>query len=51
LAVEASPGNLKQREEKVKLALKKEEKMLAEINNVVAKLNESPLKIGAKTGT
>jgi len=25
--------------------------MLAEINSVVAKLNESPLRIGAKTGT
>ncbi|MGC4038142.1 MAG: 50S ribosomal L9 C-terminal domain-containing protein [Chitinophagaceae bacterium] len=25
--------------------------MLAEINSVVAKLNESPLKVGAKTGT
>ena len=51
MAVEASPGNLKQLEEKVKLAKKKEEKMLAEINSVVAKLNESPLRIGAKTGT
>lgn len=51
IAVEANPGNLKQREEKEKIARKKEEKMLAEINSVVAKLNESPLKIGAKTGT
>ena len=25
--------------------------MLAEINSVIAKLNESPLKMGAKTGT
>ena len=30
---------------------KKEEKLLAEINTVVAVLKESPLKIGAKTGT
>jgi large subunit ribosomal protein L9 len=30
---------------------KKEDKMLAEFNNVVAKLKEAPLKIGAKTGT
>jgi large subunit ribosomal protein L9 len=30
---------------------KKEEKMLAEINSVIAKLNEGPVKIGAKTGT
>jgi len=51
IAIEANSGNMKQREEKVKLAKKKEEKMLAEINSVVAKLNESPLKIGAKTGT
>ena len=51
IAVEANPSNLKQREEKEKLAKKKEEKMLAEINSVVAKLNESPLRIGAKTGT
>lgn len=51
MAVEASPGNMKQLDEKIKLAKKKEEKMLAEINSVVAKLNESPLKIGAKTGT
>jgi large subunit ribosomal protein L9 len=51
IAIEANPGNMKQREEKVKLAKKKEEKMLVEINSVVAKLNEAPLKIGAKTGT
>ena len=51
IAIEANSGNLKQREEKVKLAKKKEDKMLAEINSVVAKLNEAPLKIGAKTGT
>jgi large subunit ribosomal protein L9 len=51
LAVEASAGNLKQLEEKMKQQKKKEEAMLAEINNVVAKLNESPIKIGAKTGT
>jgi large subunit ribosomal protein L9 len=30
---------------------KKEEKMLAEINSVIEKLKEAPLKIGAKTGT
>jgi large subunit ribosomal protein L9 len=50
LAVEASPGNRKQLEEKMKVKKKKEEKMLAEINSVIARLNESPLKIGAKTG-
>jgi len=51
LAVEANAGNLKQLEEKMKQQKKKEEAMLAEVNNVVAKLNESPIKIGAKTGT
>ena len=51
LAVEASSGNVKQLEERMKQVKKKEEKMLAEINSVIAKLNESPLKVGAKTGT
>ncbi|HYM92785.1 MAG TPA: 50S ribosomal protein L9, partial [Chitinophagaceae bacterium] len=51
LAVENSTSNKKQLEEKMKQLKKKEEKMLAEINNVVERLKESPLKIGAKTGT
>jgi large subunit ribosomal protein L9 len=51
LAVECSPSNLKQLEERLKQVRKKEELMLAEINNVIAKLNEGPVKIGAKTGT
>ena len=51
LAIEASPGNLKQRDEKVKQMAKKEAKLLAEINSVIATLTSSPLKIGAKTGT
>jgi large subunit ribosomal protein L9 len=51
LAIENSPGNKKQLEEKLKQVAKKEAKMLAEINNVIAKLKESPLKLGAKTGT
>lgn len=51
MAVEASPSNVKQMEERMKQAKKKEDKMLAEINSVIAKLNESPLKVGAKTGT
>ncbi len=51
LAVEANASNLKQLEEKMKQQKKKEEAMLAEVNSVIAKLNESPLKIGAKTGT
>jgi len=51
LAVESSPSNRKQLEERMKQVKKKEDKMLAEFNSVVAKLKESPLKIGAKTGT
>ena len=51
LAVEASPGNRKQLEEKMKQQKKKEEGMLAEVNSVIEKLNEAPLRVGAKTGT
>ncbi len=51
LAVEASPSNRKQLLERMKQFKKKEEKMLAEITNVITKLTESPLRIGAKTGT
>lgn len=51
LAVENSPSNKKQLEERLKQVKKKEEKMLAEFNSVVAKLKEGPLKLGAKTGT
>jgi large subunit ribosomal protein L9 len=51
MAVEASPGNMKQLEEKLKVQRKKEEKLFAEFNIVVAKLTEAPLKVGAKIGT
>jgi large subunit ribosomal protein L9 len=51
LAVENSLSNKKQLEERMKQVKKKEDKMLAEINSVIAKLNEAPLKLGAKTGT
>lgn len=50
-AIEASPSNLKQLEEKRKQLQKKEAQMLAAINEVISKLNESPLRVGAKTGT
>lgn len=50
-AVEANPSNRKQLAERQKVAAKKEAAMLAEINSVIAKLQESPLKVGAKTGT
>jgi large subunit ribosomal protein L9 len=50
-AVEASPSNLKQLEERLKQIRKKEAKMLAEINKVIDVLREGPVKIGAKTGT
>jgi large subunit ribosomal protein L9 len=42
---------MKQLEERMKVSKKKEEFMLAGINSVIDKLNESPLKIGAKSGT
>lgn len=51
LAVEANSSNLKQLEERRKQLSKKEEKLLAEFNNVVSVLQQGPLKIGAKTGT
>lgn len=50
-AVEASQSNLKQLSERVKVQKVKEEKMLAEIAQVVEVLKASPVKIGAKTGT
>jgi large subunit ribosomal protein L9 len=51
MAVEANPSNLKQLDEKIKQLQKKEAKMLAEINQVIGKLQEGALKLGAKTGT
>jgi large subunit ribosomal protein L9 len=51
LAVEANPSNRKQLDERLKVARKKEEQLLAQINSVVAKLQEAPIRVGAKTGT
>ena len=50
-AVEASPSNRKQLDERLKVSKKKEDAMLAQINSVIAKLQEGPVKVGAKTGT
>ena len=50
-AIEANPSNLKQLEKRRKQLAKKEDKLLAELNNVISVLQSSPLKIGAKTGT
>lgn len=50
-AVEANPSNLKQQEERLKVKAKKEAAMLAEINKVIEVLKQSPVKVGAKTGT
>jgi large subunit ribosomal protein L9 len=50
-AVEASPSNVKMMEERKKQLAKKEAKLLAEINSVIAVLQNGALKIGAKTGT
>src|SRR5918912_166213 len=51
LAVEANPSNKKQLEERLKVAKKKEEAMLAQIKDVISKLQEAPVRVGAKTGT
>ena len=51
MAVEASPSNLKQLQERLKQIKKKEDKMMAEINKVIEVLKEGTIKIGAKTGT
>ena len=51
LAVEASPSNVKMMEEKKKQQAKKEAKLLAELNSVIAVLQNGALKLGAKTGT
>jgi large subunit ribosomal protein L9 len=50
-AVEASATNMKLLNERLKVAKVKEEKMLAEIAQVVEVLKASPVTIGAKTGT
>jgi len=50
-AVEASPSNLKQLNEKLKQQAKKEAKLMAELNSVIAVLQDGALRIGAKTGT
>ncbi len=51
MAVEASSSNKKQMEERAKQQAKKEAKLLAEIQSVIAKLQDGNLSIGAKTGT
>ena len=43
LAVEANPSNRKQLDEKVKQLRKKEEKLLADLNVVIAKLKEATI--------
>ena len=50
-AIEASASNIKMMEEKKKQQAKKEAKLLAEVNSVIAVLTEGAIKIGAKTGT
>ncbi|CAL1516560.1 50S ribosomal protein L9 [Chitinophaga sp. MM2321] len=51
VAVEASPSNMKQLQERLKVQKVREEKLLAEIAKVVEVLSASPVRIGAKTGT
>jgi large subunit ribosomal protein L9 len=50
-AVEASGSNMKMLEERRKQKQKREDKLLAEINEVKKVLTSSPVKLGAKTGT
>ena len=50
-AIEATPSNLKQLEERLKVKTKKEAAMLAEITKVIAVLTSGPIKLTAKTGT
>lgn len=50
-AIEASQGNKKMLEERQKVLKKREEKLIAEIANVAKVLQESMIKVGAKTGT
>lgn len=50
-ALEANQGNKKMLQERQKVAQKREEKLMAEIAKVTAVLKESPVKLGAKTGT
>jgi large subunit ribosomal protein L9 len=51
MAVEANPSNLKMLEERKKQQGKKEAKLLAEINSVIAALQSGAINLGAKTGT
>lgn len=51
MAVEASASNLKQLEERQKVQKYKEEKLLEKIAQVREALVESPIQVGAKTGT
>jgi large subunit ribosomal protein L9 len=50
-AVEASQSNVKIMEERRKQMQKREDKLIAEINNVTETLKASPIKVGAKVGT
>ncbi len=43
-AVEANPSNRKQLGERLKVSKKKEDAMLTQINSVISKLQEAPLK-------
>ena len=51
MAVEASPTNLKQLQERLKVKAKKEAVLLGEIAKVTEVLKATPITVGAKTGT
>ncbi len=50
-AVEASTGARKQLQEREKVALKREAKLLAELQQVRTVMGEGPVRVGAKVGT
>lgn len=50
-ALEANEGNKKMLAERQKVSLKRESKLMAEVAKVTEVLKESPVKVGAKTGT
>lgn len=51
MAVEASPSNIKMMEEKKKQLEKKEQKLMAEISNVISALRDGLIRVPAKSGT
>lgn len=51
LAMVANESNKRQLNDKIRQAIRQEEKMLADLNAIAEKLKAAPLRIGAKVGT